>query len=126
MNGHRRRSLVHRFGEGWEQEMIRTGSSDWKCRAGARYLYIDEFGIVSYCSQRRGAPGIPLSQYNRDHARSFFSERKGCEPGCTVACVRRASSLDQWRRQESHERPHVVPAAVVVSESAPAPFSEAS
>lgn len=105
MQGNRRRSLTHRFGEGWEYEMIRTGRSDWKCRAGSRYLYIDEFGVVSYCSQRRGEPGIPLLEYGREHIRRHFSERKGCETQCTVACVRRASSLDGWRHQEAEVRP---------------------
>jgi MoaA/NifB/PqqE/SkfB family radical SAM enzyme len=104
MNSDRRRSLAHRFGEGWEHEMIRTGRSDWKCRAGARYLYIDEFGIVSYCSQRRGEPGIPLLEYGRDQIRHFATERKGCEPSCTIACVRRASSVDRFRPQESEVR----------------------
>jgi Radical SAM superfamily len=31
--------------------------SGWSCRAGARYLYVDEFGLVHYCSSQRGAPG---------------------------------------------------------------------
>lgn len=105
MQDHRRRSITHRFGEGWEYEMIRTGQSDWKCRAGARYLYVDEFGAVSYCSQRRGEPGIPLLEYGRDQIRHHFTERKGCETECTIACVRRASSLDGFRYQEPEVRP---------------------
>src|SRR6202041_1390711 len=36
--------------------------NDWRCRAGARYLYICEDGLVHYCSQQRGYPGIPLLQ----------------------------------------------------------------
>src|SRR5260221_5869828 len=28
--------------------------NDWRCRAGARYLYICEDGLVHYCSQQRG------------------------------------------------------------------------
>ncbi|HEX9749705.1 MAG TPA: radical SAM protein [candidate division Zixibacteria bacterium] len=100
LNGYRRRSPLHSFGEGWEHEMISTGQSDWKCRAGARYLYIDEFGKVSFCSQRRGEPGIPLLSFTREHARVFSRQRKGCELGCTIACVRRASSLDRFRSQE--------------------------
>jgi len=117
MQGYRRRSLTHRFGEGWEYEMIRTGKSDWKCRAGARYLYIDESGVVSYCSQRRGEPGIPILEYSRDDMRQFFTERKGCEEGCTVACVRRASSLDGLRYQEKEPRQQQskVPLPVIAS-----------
>lgn len=109
MNADRRRTLTHRFGEGWEHEMIRTGASDWKCRAGARYLYIDENGIVSYCSQRRGEPGIPLLAYERDHLRHFARERKGCESACTIACVRRASAFDRFRDQEKAIRPKTAP-----------------
>ncbi len=117
MQGHRRRTITHRFGEGWEYEMIRTGRSDWKCRAGARYLYVDEFGIVSYCSQRRNDPGIPLLEYTKDHARRYFSTRKGCEETCTVACVRRASSLDNFRGQDKEpvEQGSKIPLPVVSS-----------
>ena len=97
----RRRSITHRLGEGWEIEMLRAGQSDWKCRAGSRYLYIDEFGIVSYCSQRRGDPGIPLLEYGRAEIKRFFPQRKGCEPGCTIGCVRRASAFDRFRKQDS-------------------------
>ena len=32
------------------------------CRAGARYLYICEDGLVHYCSQQRGYPATPLEQ----------------------------------------------------------------
>lgn len=104
INGDRRRRILHHLGEGWETEMIRKGRSDWKCRAGARYLYIDEFGMVSYCSQRRGKPGIPLLEYGREHARYYSTERKGCEPSCTIACVRRASAIDRFRRQDKKVR----------------------
>lgn len=117
MQQYRRRSLMHRLGEGWEYQMIRRGSSDWKCRAGARYLYIDENGIVSYCSQRRGEPGIPLLEYGEPEIRRSFVERKGCEERCTLACVRRASSLDGFRFQEKKTRPQPskVPLPVVAS-----------
>lgn len=117
MQMYRRRSITHRFGEGWEYEMIRTGHSNWKCRAGARYLYIDEDGIVSYCSQRRGDPGIPILEYGQGDIRHYFAERKGCEKGCTLACVRRASSLDGFRYQEARPRPQPskIPLPVVVS-----------
>lgn len=32
----------------------------WHCRAGGRFLYICEDGLVHYCSQQRGKPGVPL------------------------------------------------------------------
>ena len=93
------KSVFHQFGEGWEDKMLAEGSAPWKCRAGARYLYVDEFGKVNYCSQRRGEPGIPLLEYTREHMKLEFDRPKGCEDNCTIACVRRASSLDEWRPQ---------------------------
>lgn len=105
MQRYRRRSISHRFGEGWEYEMIRSGRSNWKCRAGARYLYVDEDGIVSYCSQRQGQPGIPILEYGHSETKRFFSERKGCEERCTLSCVRRASAFDRFRHQEERARP---------------------
>jgi MoaA/NifB/PqqE/SkfB family radical SAM enzyme len=99
-------SALHNIGEGWEDEMIRKGSSPWRCRAGARFLYIDEEGLVSYCSQMRGHPGIPITSYTRDHLRAAFYTAKGCEDGCTINCVRRASSLDNWRSQKPPSPKH--------------------
>ena len=65
-----RKTIFHRTGEGWERDMLRDGSSPFKCRAGGRYLYVDEFGLVSYCSQRRGTPGIDLLDYTADDVRA--------------------------------------------------------
>src|SRR5580704_12868038 len=46
------------------QDAIAQGKpNDWKCRAGARYMYICENGLVHYCSQQRGYPAKPLAQY---------------------------------------------------------------
>ena len=48
----------------WFQDDIAYGQpNDWRCRAGARYLYICENGLVHYCSQQRGYPGKPLAEY---------------------------------------------------------------
>ena len=50
----------------WFQEAIAWGrSNEWRCRAGARYLYICEDGLVHYCSQQRGYPAKPLAEYTR-------------------------------------------------------------
>src|ERR1700741_981011 len=46
------------------QDNIALGRpNQWRCRAGARYLYICEDGLVHYCSQQRGYPGVPLEKY---------------------------------------------------------------
>src|SRR5580658_7363277 len=45
------------------QENIGRGiANQWHCRAGGRFLYICEDGLVHYCSQQRGRPGISLDQ----------------------------------------------------------------
>jgi MoaA/NifB/PqqE/SkfB family radical SAM enzyme len=70
---------------------------EWRCRAGARYLYICENGLVHYCSQQRGFPGTPLENYTRkDIEREFYSE-KPCARLCTIACVQQVALLDNWR-----------------------------
>lgn len=94
-----RKTIFHHAGEGWEDRMISAGSAPFKCRAGSRYLYVDEFGKVSYCSQRRGDPGTPLLEYGRAEMQQAFDAPKGCEAQCTIACVRRASFYDGWRSQ---------------------------
>src|SRR3712207_6801703 len=48
----------------WFQNDLVDGKEyNWRCRAGSRYLYIDENGLVNWCSQQRGTPGIPLAEY---------------------------------------------------------------
>jgi MoaA/NifB/PqqE/SkfB family radical SAM enzyme len=93
-----RKTLFHRSGEGWEQRLLDEGRAPWKCRAGGRYLYVDEDGLVSYCSARRGEPGVPLLEYDAARVAREFKTRKTCETGCAIGCARRASALDRWRR----------------------------
>lgn len=69
----------------------------WVCRAGARYLYICEDGLVHYCSQQRGAPGIPLEEYTVTNIRREYRTRKACAPYCTISCVHQVSIMDRWR-----------------------------
>ncbi|MGI4829654.1 MAG: radical SAM protein [Janthinobacterium lividum] len=80
------------------QEAIANGKpNDWRCRAGSRYLYVDENGIVSYCSQQRGYPGIPVSEYLKSDVEREFLVEKGCAPNCTISCVHQVSYIDHWR-----------------------------
>jgi len=80
------------------QDNIAKGvPNDWRCRAGARYLYICENGLVHYCSQQRGYPGIPLEKYTRDDLRREYLTEKNCAPHCTVSCVHQVSIFDSWR-----------------------------
>ncbi|HEY1401963.1 MAG TPA: radical SAM protein [Terriglobales bacterium] len=80
------------------QDNIAQGRpNQWRCRAGARYLYICEDGLVHYCSQQRGYPAIPLEKYTiADLRREFYTE-KSCAPHCTVSCVHQVSIFDAWR-----------------------------
>src|SRR6202034_1883450 len=67
---------------------------DWKCRAGSRYLYVCEDGLVHWCSQQRGYPGVPLEKYTAEMRRRQFHTHKGCAPRCTVSCVQQVGILD--------------------------------
>ena len=80
------------------QEKLADGKpNEWRCRAGARYLYICENGLVHYCSQQRGTPGTPLAAYTVDDIKREFLTEKWCAPMCTVGCVHRVSTMDFWR-----------------------------
>jgi MoaA/NifB/PqqE/SkfB family radical SAM enzyme len=72
--------------------------NDWHCGAGARYLYVCEDGLVHWCSQQRGHPGIPLEQYGPEDLRRQYHEVKSCAPMCTVGCVHRVAQVDELRR----------------------------
>lgn len=80
------------------QDNIAQGRpNQWRCRAGARYLYICEDGLVHYCSQQRGYPAIPLEKYTVSDLRREFYTEKSCAPHCTVSCVHQVSIFDAWR-----------------------------
>jgi MoaA/NifB/PqqE/SkfB family radical SAM enzyme len=72
--------------------------NDWHCAAGARYLYICEDGLVHWCSQQRGQPGIPLEQYGPADLEREYHTVKGCAPHCTVGCVHRVAQVDELRQ----------------------------
>jgi len=73
--------------------------NEWQCRAGSRYLYICEQGLVHYCSQQRGYPAIPLEKYTQADVDREYSTVKECAPFCTVSCVHRVAMLDLMRNQ---------------------------
>jgi len=86
------------------QEAIANGQPNhWRCRAGARYLYICEFGLVHYCSQQRGYPGVPLAQYGKADLRREFLAEKSCAPNCTISCVHQVSYIDHWRAPQTSQ-----------------------
>jgi len=101
------------------QDNIALGKpNQWRCRAGSRYLYICEDGLVHYCSQQRGYPGIPLADYTVEDIRREFRTEKSCAPNCTVSCVHQTSLVDFWRAPQSLQshtifRPQASPADLV-------------
>ena len=97
------------------QDNIAYGRENkWKCRAGARYLYICEDGLVHYCSQQRGYPAIPLADYTVEHIRREFITEKGCAPRCTIACVHYTSYMDFWRSPQTIPSQQREPASELV------------
>jgi MoaA/NifB/PqqE/SkfB family radical SAM enzyme len=84
------------------QDAIAHGRpSEWRCRAGARYIYVCEDGLVHYCSQQRGYPGKPLDDYTVDDIRREYLTAKSCAPYCTVSCVHQVSYMDFWRHPQT-------------------------
>src|SRR5215472_12184650 len=90
------------------QDNIALGKPNrWRCRAGSRYLYVCEDGLVHYCSQQRGYPAIPLAEYTLADIRREFLTAKACAPNCTVSCVHQTSLVDFWRAPQ-HLDSHTV------------------
>ncbi len=85
---------------GFQQNLVEGKPNEWSCRAGARYLYICEHGLVHWCSQQRGTPGTPLADYTVDDIRREFMAPKWCAPYCTIGCVHRVSTMDFWRKPQ--------------------------
>ena len=86
------------------QAAIAAGKpNDWRCRAGSRYLYICEDGLVHYCSQQRGYPGVPLAGYTTADVKREFLTAKSCAPNCTIGCVHKISYIDHWRAPQTSE-----------------------
>jgi MoaA/NifB/PqqE/SkfB family radical SAM enzyme len=113
--GKRSFSRVNRF-----QHNIAAGrENDWRCRAGSRYLYVCEDGLVHYCSQQRGYPAIPLEQYTTDQRRREFLTKKGCAPRCTVSCVHQISVMDRWRAPQTFQASPPEPSEPLVELTGP-------
>jgi MoaA/NifB/PqqE/SkfB family radical SAM enzyme len=87
----------------FQRNIARGLPNEWRCRAGSRYLYICEEGLVHYCSQQRGYPGIPLQKYTRDHIEHEFYTDKSCAPRCTVSCVQQVAMIDFWRGPQTRK-----------------------
>src|SRR3954463_7762971 len=86
---------------GFQDNIAAARPNDWRCRAGSRYLYVCEDGLVHYCSQQRGYPAKPLEQYTTEDVRREYLTEKACAPYCTVSCVHYVSYFDFWRGEQT-------------------------
>ena len=107
----------------FQKNLINGRPNDWQCPAGCRYLYVCEHGLVHWCSQQRGRPGLPLEGYGRSDLEREHGSVKPCAPGCAVGCVHRVAQLDElredpvgtlkrWFGQPSEEQSARLPASV--------------
>ena len=85
--------------DSFQDNISRGLETEWHCRAGGRFLYICEDGLVHYCSQQRGRPGIPLERYTVEDLRREGARQKGCAPFCTISCVHQTAMLDDFRER---------------------------
>jgi MoaA/NifB/PqqE/SkfB family radical SAM enzyme len=76
------------------RQLLQGHQPQWQCRAGSRFLYIDEFGLAQYCSSQRHRLNKPITEYTPNDLREQFQQPKGCEAGCSLLCVYRDSMLD--------------------------------
>jgi MoaA/NifB/PqqE/SkfB family radical SAM enzyme len=95
----------------FQDNLAHGRANDWSCRAGARYLYVDEDGFVSYCSQQRGAPGTPLEKYGMEDIRREYDAPKGCAPYCSINCVQQVGLIDRFRGPQKGRYARLPPAA---------------
>jgi MoaA/NifB/PqqE/SkfB family radical SAM enzyme len=95
---------------GFQHDIARAKEHNWRCRSGSRYLYICEDGLVHWCSQQRGYPGIPLAQYTPEMRRREFYTNKPCAARCTVSCVQQIGILDNWRSPQNLKPMPMAPA----------------
>ena len=96
----------------FQHNIARGAENQWRCRSGARYLYVCEDGLVHWCSQQRGYPGIPLEEYTREDFLREYNTEKPCAPRCTVSCSQQVAMLDNRRNpQFLQPRPAVAPAS---------------
>jgi hypothetical protein len=94
------KSSFSRFND-FQHNVARGKEHNWRCRSGSRYLYVCEDGLVHWCSQQRGYPGIPLAEYTPEMRHREYFTAKYCAPKCTVSCVQQVAILDNWRGKQT-------------------------
>jgi MoaA/NifB/PqqE/SkfB family radical SAM enzyme len=96
----------------FQKNLANGQPNDWHCGAGCRYLYICEDGLVHWCSQQRGCPGISLERYGPEDLQREYHRPKSCAPLCTVGCVHRVAQVDELRRNPQAALSQWFPASV--------------
>jgi len=91
---HKHSKVISFIEEEYGKRLLEGRTTDWQCRAGGRHIYIDEFGMAQYCASQRGRLNKPIVDYTREDIREQSNTKKGCESGCSVFCVYRASLVD--------------------------------
>ncbi len=82
--------LEYEYGE----QLLKGERPRWKCRAGSRFLYVDEYGYAQFCSAQRGRLNKPILEYTKEDLIKYSRTYKGCETGCSLFCVYRDSAVD--------------------------------
>jgi MoaA/NifB/PqqE/SkfB family radical SAM enzyme len=100
----------------FQHSVARGKEHEWRCRSGSRYLYVCEDGLVHWCSQQRGYPGIPLTQYTDEMRHREYYTTKYCAPLCTVSCVQQVAILDNWRSPQTLKPKPIAPLPAPVPE----------
>ncbi len=85
--------------DSFQENIARGLPHQWHCRAGGRFLYVCEEGLVHYCSQQRGRPGLPLESYTVADIKREAAQPKGCAPFCTISCAQQTAMLDEFRER---------------------------
>ncbi|HKV25092.1 MAG TPA: radical SAM protein [Candidatus Acidoferrum sp.] len=101
----------------FQHSVARGKEHNWRCRSGSRYLYICEDGLVHWCSQQRGYPGIPLVEYTDEMRHREYYTEKYCAPLCTVSCVQQVGMLDNWRGPQTLKPKPMAPVTAAVPHS---------
>jgi MoaA/NifB/PqqE/SkfB family radical SAM enzyme len=83
----------------FQDNLARGSANDWHCGAGGRFLYVCEKGLVHYCSQQRGRPGIALADYLPANVERERLVNKPCAPHCSLSCVHQVAFLDEVRER---------------------------
>ena len=89
----------------FQKNLAEGRTNDWHCAAGSRYLYICEDGLVHWCSQQRGYPGIPLERYGPDDLRREYHRLRAVRrlvPSAVCTVLRSSTSCVAIRRPLLH------------------------